>query len=306
MSVSIIRTGSRAAVWAGAVSAALVVTSGLAAAARPAPRPAIEPAGEPVRYEAPLEAKAEAVVLAKADQVRDSLGFPPGKGRGAKHVKDGFSRAEYDEVTDTDAAGDVLSIAQFDERGLRLAVRLDKPGPFRTAVSRDAAVKAADQASRRLGMTIDSVASVESDSTGGGWVVRWSRTVGGVRVRGDEIRVAVRADGKVGSLARVEHQLAAAPLEPIGSSRAAAIAQVTLESWSAQSESSYAIKGATLEWVEPNGIFDPTLAGAADGPYRQAWVVTVQPSGAAAEHLRLIALYIDAADGTLIGGDTVE
>jgi hypothetical protein len=306
MFVKIIRTGCRGAAWGGAIAAALVATSGFVAAARPAVAPAVETGTEPIRYEAPLGAKAEAIVLAKAEEVRDSLDFPPGKGRGAKHVRDGFSRAEYDEVTDTDTAGGVLSITQFDERGLRLAVRLDKPGQSRAPVSRDGAVKAADQAARRLGMTIDSVATVDSDSTGAGWVVRWSRVVGGAPVRGDEIRVVVRPDGKIASLARAEHQLAPAPAERIGSSRALSIAQATLDGWSAQGESDFEIKGAALQWVEPNGIFDPALAGAVAGPYRQAWVVTVQPGGVAASRVRLIALYFDAADGTLIGGDTVE
>ena len=306
MSVNTIRAGWKGLAWAGLATAALVVTgSGLAAAARPANNPAAESVGGPVREEAPLAANAEAALLIKAGETKDALGFPTGNGRAAKHVKDGFSRAEYDEVTETGAAGDVLSIVQFDGRGLRFAFRLDRPAQSATRVPQDGAVKVAERTARRLGMPVQSVSVTDSDSIGGGWVVRWGRTSNGVPVRGDEVRVGVRPDGKIGSVARVEHQLAAAPVKPITSAEALGAADRTLDGWSAQSKSGFAIKGATLEWVEPNGNFDPARSESTVGAYRQAWVVTVEPAGSAAEYIRLLALYIDAADGSLIGGDSV-
>jgi hypothetical protein len=47
-------------------------------------------------------------------------------------------------------------------------------------------------------------------------------------------------------------------------------------------------------------------SGAGDEPYRLAWVANVQPSGSIADVVRLITLYVDAGDGTVIGGDVVE
>jgi hypothetical protein len=307
MSLNFIRAAARGAAITGAMAAILaIVAIGPAAAARPAPAPVQDAAVGPVRLEAPLDANAEAVILAKAGAVKDALDFPPGKGVKARHVKDGFTRAEYDEVTDSDAAGEVLSITQFDARGLRLALRVDSPGRSPLRVPQSRALQEAQRAVGRLGFTAGSVATVDADSVGGGWLVRWARTSQGVRVRGDEVLVGVRADGKIGSLSRVEHDLAAAPSARMASSRALDIATGTLDGWFSKSGSGYEVQGVELQWVEPNGIFDPDAAPSDGSAYRQAWVVTVKPSGVAADHVRLMALYVDAADGRLIGGDTVE
>jgi hypothetical protein len=61
-----------------------------------------------------------------------------------------------------------------------------------------------------------------------------------------------------------------------------------------------------LEWVGPNAAFDPAKMDLATEPYRLAWVANVKPSGRAADSLRLVTLYVDAADGSVIGGDVVE
>jgi hypothetical protein len=61
-----------------------------------------------------------------------------------------------------------------------------------------------------------------------------------------------------------------------------------------------------LEWVGPNAAFDPSKLDATPAPYRLAWVANVKPSGPVAQSVRLITLYIDAGDGTVLGGDVVE
>ena len=61
-----------------------------------------------------------------------------------------------------------------------------------------------------------------------------------------------------------------------------------------------------LEWVGPNAAFDPAAVGEAAAPYRLAWVANVKPTGAASDVLRLVTLYVDAGDGSIIGGDVVE
>jgi hypothetical protein len=305
MSVSIVRTGLKGVGLAGAIAAAVVVTSGLAAAAPPAGEMPDVGSG-PARVEIALSGDAEARLLARHGQIRDALGFPTGKHRGAWHVRDGFNHAEFDEVTEVAAGGEVLSVTQFDARGLRLAVRLDKPAASRLSLKQDRAVKAAEQAVRRAGLPLGPVAVAETDTVGGGLVVRWARTEDGVPVRGDEVRVGVRPDGRIASVSRVDHDLAAPARRSIGSARAIEIGRTILAEWSGQSESEYEIQGATLEWVEPNGIFDPERIGSTAGPYRQAWVVVAKPTGVATEHLNLLALFIDAVDGSLIGGDTVQ
>jgi hypothetical protein len=61
-----------------------------------------------------------------------------------------------------------------------------------------------------------------------------------------------------------------------------------------------------MEWVGPNAAFDTSKLGQAPEPYRLAWVANVKPSGAAADGITLITLFVDAGDGTIIGGDVVE
>jgi hypothetical protein len=79
-----------------------------------------------------------------------------------------------------------------------------------------------------------------------------------------------------------------------------------LDKWFAGRGFGYAIQGMNLEWVGPNAAFDPAKVAAGDEPYRLAWVANVQPSGSIADVVRLITLYVDAGDGTVIGGDVVE
>jgi hypothetical protein len=91
-------------------------------------------------------------------------------------------------------------------------------------------------------------------------------------------------------------------------SQADAKAAVTrqLDAWFAGRDTGYAIQNMDLEWVGPNAAFDPGNIGSTPAPYRLAWVADVTPSGAAAEVVRLITLYVDAGDGSVIGGDVVE
>jgi hypothetical protein len=118
----------------------------------------------------------------------------------------------------------------------------------------------------------------------------------GFAVRGDETRVHVWQDGRIESVARVEHKLAAAPSRSLGQ----------VDAWSSGEDTSYAVQGMDVEWVGPNAMFEPSKVGAAPGPYRLAWVANIKPSGPASEYVRLITLYVDAGNGAVIGGDIVE
>ena len=84
------------------------------------------------------------------------------------------------------------------------------------------------------------------------------------------------------------------------------MASATVDQWFAGRNSGHTIQGMDLEWVEPNGAFDPARITDSAQPYRLAWVANVKPTGAAANYVWLMTLYVDAGDGSIIGGDVVE
>ena len=256
--------------------------------------------------ETPIHADDAPKVFAHAATVRDGLGFPAGANRSGKHVKDALQKSEYDEVDELDNAGRQISIAQFDTAGdLVAAVRLDIPSGFMVKATRDGASKAAERALAKVSLAAVGQAQVEDDPVAGGWNVHWDRVQDGFAVRGDETRVRVWQDGRIQSVAHVEHKLASAPVTQL-TRDAGQRAVWQLDKWFAGRGFGYAIQGMNLEWVGPNTAFDPAKVGATGEPYRLAWVANVQPSGSISDVVRLITLYVDAGDGTVIGGDVVE
>jgi len=79
-----------------------------------------------------------------------------------------------------------------------------------------------------------------------------------------------------------------------------------MNAWFSGKDSGYSVDDKGLQWVSPNAAFDPGKVTTGSEPYRMAWVVNVKPSGPVADSVRLITLYVDAGDGTIIGGDIVE
>ena len=300
-------TNVKLAAGMGVVAMCLVISAGHIAAARSSSDASGAVIGSPARVEAALDADATAALLAREGKTRSALGFPIGVSRVGHHVQDGFESAQYDEVTELDSAGRVESVTQFDSKGrLRSAVRLDVGPATGARVAQDVAVKSAQSSALAAGLAIGIPTSTDADQATRGWTVHWARTQGGVRVRGDETRVQVWPDGSIESVARVEHDLAVAPTNRLSSDAARQIASANLNRWFAGRNSGYAIQKLDLEWVGPNAAFEPSRIGAAEASYRLAWVTQVKPSGDAANDVWLLRLFVDAGDGTIIGGDFVE
>jgi hypothetical protein len=186
------------------------------------------------------------------------------------------------------------------------AVRFDSPPSGLGSVSSDAATKAAQRAVAGAGLSVVGPALTEANQTLGGWDVHWARAQGRYAVRGDETRVHVWQDGRIQSVAQVEHALAAAPQRLLAQSDARGSVTRQCNAWFAGTGSSYALKSMDLEWVGPNAAFDADKLTAAAAPYRLAWVANVNPSGPAADSVQLITLFVDAGSGAVIGGDVVE
>jgi hypothetical protein len=295
---------------AGAAVAAVclgVTCSQLVAAKEAAGGLAPDARTQPTRDESAISGPRRTVTLARADRVRDALGFPAATRTTARHVRDGFQRTDYDEVQGLDEDGQPLWLTQLDSAGRLLdAVRLDQPGRVEQSVSRAAATGSASRAATAAGLTIAGAVRAEPDPASSGWTVHWLRSQQGVPVRGDETRVQVWPDGRIGAASRVEHELAAPPARQLSGGEADAAGRRVLDAWFGGKPSSYSVQGLDLEWVGPNGTFDPAKPLEPEPVYRLAWVVNVKPSGAAAQYAALITLYLDAGDGSLLGGDVVE
>jgi len=246
-------------------------------------------------------------VFARASAARDAFGFPVGAKRSGRHVHDGFQKADYDEVSEVDASNNPLSMTQFDDGGnLLSAVRFDTASGQEASAGSDAAVKSAQRGLTASGMHVSGQARTQANNVTGGWDVQWDRVEAGIAVRGDETHVHVWQDGRIQSVARVQHDLAPAPGQRLGEAQAHQVVDGQMTSWLAGKASGYSIGAMDMEWVGPNAAFNSSKLSQAPEPYRLAWVANVKPLGAAADGITLITLFVDAGDGTIIGGDVVE
>lgn len=299
-------------VGAAVVAALAASTSQLTAAtlvgAGPGPANLAAPiVNQPATIESPLREADHPALFARAAATRNAFGFPVGSSRVGLHVQDDIQGAAYDEVTEVNSSGQPMAMTQFNSDGSLLdAVRFDSPALTLLVLSSDSATRTALRALTASGMAPSGQVRTEADQSAGGWDLHWDRAQAGFTVRGDETRVHVWRDGRIQSVARVEHKLAAAPIHPIG--RAGALLAIVrqLTAWFGAASSGYAIQTMDLEWVGSNAAFDATRIVAAAQPYKLAWVANVRPSGAASESLQLITLYVDAGNGTVIGGDVAE
>ena len=264
-------------------------------------------AGQTGTTQTVLYADSSPDVFARAASARDAFGFPVGAQRVGRRVHDGPQKSDYDEVSEVDSAGQVVAMTQFDSNGrLLTAVRFDKPSSSTANVTQDGAAKSARRGMTAYGVQLGTQTRTDVDAASGGWNLHWDRFEGGFPVRGDETAVHVWQDGRIQSVARVEHQLAAAPTRRLSQADAQTAVARQMDAWFAGKDAGYSAQGSDLQWVAPNAAFDPSKVSAAAGPYRLAWVANVKPSGPAADSIRLITLYVDAGDGTILGGDVVE
>ena len=300
---------------AALVIAGLIFSAGqMSAAGHPTPKATSELQEAPIAqsavgaiHETPLLADDRPDVFAREDTARAALGFTKGAKRSGRHVHDGLQASDYDEISELDAKGQPSSLVQFDTKGdLVAAVRFDSPVSSSGVVSADSATKTARKSLQGVGLASDGNPQTRLDDASGGWAVQWQRTSAGHTVRGDETLVRLGADGRIQSVAAVQHGLAAVPASPLAQADARAVVARQCDAWFSGKGSGYNVGAMDLQWVGPNAAFDGMKLDSESDPYRLAWVVNVVPTGAAADSTRLVTLFVDAGSGAVIGGDVVE
>ncbi len=214
----------------------------------------------------------------------------------------------FDEVTGLDPRGRPVEVLRYDVGGRLIAAsRLGWPGAVGRPLDGSAnAIRAADHLARSVGIVPHGRPVAEGRGVNG-WNVRWDRVVAGIPVPGDGVRVQLWADGTFHGLAVSEHGLAAAPGATLASGRAEAAATTLLDRWiPAKHRSEARISSSSLAWVAPNDTFEPARPDAPAEIRRLAWVVTVRSTGTLAASLRGLEIWIDAGDGSLLGGDVLR
>jgi hypothetical protein len=261
-----------------------------------------ERASERVALPEPAAARARERALAHAR----ALGVPTGVAARAARVVDRFAGTTFDEIVTTDSRGRRLGIIRVDARGrLAMAVRLGWRDPGRGRIDAAAARARAAALATAAGLPARGSPLVGSTADSG-WRVSWLRIVDGVPAIGDGTTVSLFADGTFHAAATQERALAAAPARLIERNAAEGIARERLASLLGPSADEARIAGLRLAWVAPNDTFDAAAPDAPDPVLRLAWVVEVRTATPLAERLRALELYLDAGDGSLLGGDLLR
>jgi hypothetical protein len=265
-------------------------------------------AGEVGVVQVALPAAAAAAQIDRASRTATLLGLPPATRRSATRVVDRFGGRTYDEVAEYDARDRLLSLQRFDTDGrLLAAVRFGWRGPGTTALSGTGARDRAERIVTSLGLDTAGTPRIVAAPSNGGWTVAWDRLVGGIPVPGDGLRIQLWPEGSVHGLTRTERTLAARPAVVLDEAHARAIVRSALDTWfTGDARGQVNLTGVALAWVAPNDTF---AVGGPDAPsavLRLAWVARVSASGALGENLRALDVYVDAGDGSIVGGDILR
>ena len=302
---SFLRLGRRSAAFLLLLAAAGLLVTGLA---RPADASDPYVAGGDATLVSRLSDARAASAADRASRHERVLGLTATVSRTVDRVTDRRGHRAFDEVTGLDARGRPVEVLRYATDGRLIAAsRLGwQPGKGPALVVAMDAIRAADGLARSLG--ISPTGQAQADGRGAnGWNVRWGRVVDGVPVPGDGLRVQLWSDGSFHGLAVSEHDLAPAPSATIPASAATTRVTALLDRWiPAAARAEARIVGSSLAWVAPNDTFESARPDAPADVRLLGWVVTVRSTGRLAGTLRGLEVWIDAGDGSLLGGDVLR
>ena len=231
----------------------------------------------------------------------------PAVSQKAVRLDDQFEHRTYDEVTSYDAAGRQVGIARFDLDGsVAMAVSLGwHPSGGRPIDSAAATDRAAGFA-RAAGVAVLGKPSIRASAGAGGWSIDWPRVVGGVPVRGDGVRILLFPDGAFHGLTQSRRPLAAVPARSLTAAAARAAAGVAIGQRFGPLADDLRTTAVEQAWLAGNDQFGPSRLDAPSETVRLAWIIRLDSRGQLAERIRSVEIWIDATDGGVLGGDTVE
>jgi hypothetical protein len=302
---SFLRLGRRSAAFLLLLAAVGLLVTGLA---RPADASDPYVAGGDATLISRLSDARAASAADRASRHERVLGLTRTVSRTVDRVTDRRGQRTFDEVTGLDDRGRPVEVLRYATDGRLIAAsRLGwQPGTGPALVAATDAIQAADRLARSLGIAPTGRAVADGRGANG-WNVRWGRVADGVPVPGDGLRVQLWSDGSFHGLAVSEHDLAAAPAATIPASAAATRVGTLLDRWIPAADRAAArIVSSSLAWVAPNDTFESARPDAPADVRRLGWVVTVRSTGSLAGTLRGLEVWIDAGDGSLLGGDVLR
>lgn len=243
---------------------------------------------------------------ARGREVAVVLGLP-GVSQRVERLDDPFEHRTYDEVTSVDTSGREVAITRLELDGsVAMALELGWHPSAGHVIDGTAAVQRADALARAAGHVPAGPPDVRRSAGGGGWSIAWQRTVDGIVVRGDGLRMSLWSDGSFHGLTRTERPLAAAPGRQINAADARTAAAAIIAAKAGGSAGDLRVGAAERVWLAPNDSFGGTRLDAPAETLRLAWAIRFDAGGSLAERVRSIEVWLDAADGSLLGGDVIE
>lgn len=264
-------------------------------------------AGQPSARQMPLGPDAESRALARAATVGRALGLPQGR-MSAVRLDDRFDHQVVDEVTTVDTGGRQVALQRFDvDARLISAISLGWIGAGTARAPAEGIAGRAREIVGRAGLQVAGTPVLGTEEDSGGWLVTWARVADGNPVRGDGLRVSLWPDGSFHSITRSERPLSPRPDRLLDVAAARNLVTSRLDGWfGGDLRANVAIDGLDLAWVAPNDMFDSARPDAPAETLRLAWVARVSTTGSLAERLRALEIWLDAGDGSLLGGDVLR
>lgn len=278
------------------VGAVLAGCSGFASAR--APWTAAEPASRSIGIP-PVDA---AAARARAEAIRTRLGLP-GRATATQRIEDRLENLVVDQVTFSDANGPSAIVELEPDGRPHVIIALGWRGANAPAASRNLVLRRALAHVKAAGIEVSGLPTIIE--TVDGWEVVWERQVDGIPVLGDGVRLSLWKDGSFHAIAAWEHALAPRPTTTIDEATARAIAANRFGQWSG-GDGAIAVRSARLAFVRPNDAVDPNRPDAPLAEARLAWVVTGEPVHPDQRLVKKAEIWLDAGDGSVIGGDLVE
>ena len=268
-------------------------------------------AGEVGVVQVALPATVAAAQIDRASRTATVLGLPAATRRSATRVVDRFGGRTYDEIAEYDARDRLLSLQRFDTDGRLLArrpVRLAR-APAATALSGTGARRRAEQLVTSLGLEARGHAADRGRAVERGLDGRLGpASPAGSRSRatgcGSSSGPTARSTGSPAPSGRSPRD------RPSSSTRPGPepIVRGALDVWFTGDARARRDAGRRRARVGARRTTrSPPVAPDAPVPVlRLAWVARVSASGTLSENLRALEVYVDAGDGSILGGDILR
>jgi hypothetical protein len=262
--------------------------------------------GDPLRQPLPVPSAAVDTVTSRAAAVGAALGLRGSPGPVA-HGRDAWNDRIVDEVSLVAADGSDTATITLDESGLPLVVvRFDRPRDSEAAKGTGASAPTAalrHLAALRLA-TPPGRPRLEWDAGLQSWSVAWDRTIDGFAVPGDGLFVNVTSGGEFVGMSRWETPHAAAPANRIAPARAREIAMGWATQRDLPSFQGFRAERPRLEWRQANDFVEPAKPDAPEPLLRLVYAIRFSYVPRGEETPMLVDLFVDAGDGSIIGGAT--